>query len=260
MKNLFTTAIAMSIVASSAVVYAAPSGSRAVLKTKMTRVAKASKAKPSATTTASGRPIRLRPQVSTPTEDAPVITPVVNRCKELDMDGDKRITSSDRDLFVKGLTHIINKTLDYNNDHYVNVLDIVGFNAKTRAVTDAFTSKVRQCSAMNVRYDADGNGELNEADLILLRRQGRLNRRMYNAIKPCIEGAYDYNGDETTNILDIVNFIQDQMLEQQAFTTAVMSWAQGEAHDIYDINNDDNLNVADAVLYIRHYLTCTAGL
>ena len=113
---------------------------------------------------------------------------------------------------------------------------------------------------MQSRYDADGNGSLDVRDLVILRNQGRLNIRMYNEITACITGAYDFNGDEETNVLDAVAFISSQMLEQEAFTTAAMAWIQGDAHDIYDINNDDNLNVADAVLYIRHYLTCSAGL
>ena len=86
-----------------------------------------------------------------------------------------------------------------------------------------------------------------------------MNRTLYASLSACIVGEYDYNGDAATNVLDIVNFIQDQMLEQQAFSAAATAWIQGEAHDIYDINNDSNLDVADAALYIRHYLTCTAG-
>ena len=256
MKNLMTTVIATSIIASSAIVYASPT--RAPLRTSPTKVAvkKADKSKVKRASIT-----RVRPLLKKKTKPAPEVTPapVVNRCRELDMNDDKQINSSDRDLFVKGLTHIIQKTLDANRDHYVNVLDLVTYANQTQAEIREFSRYVTKCAQAPSRYDANRDGEFNVADLVALRNAGRLNPTLAQNLSACMVGEYDYNGDSETNVLDIVNFVQDQMLDQQAFSNAAMAWIQGEAHDIYDINNDSNLNVADAVLYIRHYMSCTAS-
>jgi hypothetical protein len=259
MKNLITIVIASSIVASSGIVYAGPvrsqrpvpKNSASKLTTKIGKRVKAKRLR-------AARPASLLLNKKKPARPATSV-PVINRCKELDMNDDHQINSADRDLFAKGLTHIIQKTLDSNGDHYVNVLDLTSFAANTRREIGAFSRGVTQCVEASHRYDANGDGSLDVLDLVILSDAGRLTRDLYTQLNGCILGEFNYNGDDATNVLDIVSFVSDQMLEQQAFTTAAMAWIQGEAHDIYDINNDSNLNVADVVLYIHHYMTCTAA-
>jgi len=255
MKNLITTIMTTSLIASSAIVYAAPSTAPARVTPIKGAVKTVDKKEAKRPTLTRARPL-LKKKVKPATEVVPA--PVVNRCRELDMNDDKQINSSDRDLFVKGLTHIIDKSLDANGDHYVNVLDLVTYASQTQAEIRSFSTSVTKCAQAQRTYDANRDGEFNVRDLVQLRAMGRLNPTLARNLSACIVGEFDYNGDSETNVLDTVNFIQDQMLAQQAFSNAAMAWIQGEAHDIYDINKDSNLNVADVVLYLRHYMACTA--